>query len=274
MFENKLVYNLEGLMHYTNINNLECILKKRTWKLSNILSMNDKKEKLRNGITDYTIGHVFLASFVNTLRENHAMWHIYGKDEKASRQEEKNNKILLSLNKECFFNDSTYEKDFMLYPSGEKKSKCYFGGYEALRNGENTDVQLSEIINVEYLDNNHDIFNKKHGYEVMNNGQPALRVMYTTDIGKHKTKSWDYEEEIRVRVMLFPVRTKATKPTDNYLLLRLKDDFFRDMIIILSPWDDGSSESKVKKIIEAAELQTEIKDSIKIVKSSEYGMFE
>jgi hypothetical protein len=88
-----------------------------------------------------------------------------------------------------------------------------------------------------------------------------------TNIGKHKTIHWEYEQETRIICTL----NLASESLFQHIFLRLKEQIFQDLEIIMSPWASKGFEKDVKKLIESSSLSDNIKASIRIVSSELYG---
>jgi hypothetical protein len=91
-------------------------------------------------------------------------------------------------------------------------------------------------------------------------------------LGRYKTNCWDYEAETRIIVqalMRFDERTNQF-PYHEALFLKLNDEFFRELKIILNPWRDDNLRSCVKSIIKSSRLCKEIKETIKVCDSDFY----
>ena len=74
--------------------------------------------------------------------------------------------------------------------------------------------------------------------------------------GKEKSNAWDYEET-RIMCNLYDQIFSEW----SYIDLRLKPEFFRNLKIILSPWDEGDLSSIISDIIERSSLPQEIKEA-------------
>ncbi|MEX1376502.1 MAG: hypothetical protein AB1Z23_03400 [Eubacteriales bacterium] len=270
-------YPIKSLKHYTNMSNLKKILDDKTWKLTNILSMNDKKESTRlgidGGIERRDFSTFYLASFSNMRRESHAMWHIYGTPkikEGISDLQIKKNKVLIDLKKDVFFNSDNFEIDYFHYWDGKNFRKCMYNKKIPLKNFDNY-LRTCLFAKINYYDSKDEIFEKSYSYTSSIKGLGIGRVINISNFGRIKTRSWEYEKEIRLLAgaSFFP----HAPYEESYLLLRLKDKFFEKMKIILSPWDDGEGYDIVNEILATSHIEPEILKTIKIVSSSEKGMF-
>ncbi len=85
-----------------------------------------------------------------------------------------------------------------------------------------------------------------------------IQVDNPTVLGKHKSNPWDYEDESRIMCTVSLPEFKEWE----YIDLRLKPEIFRNLKIILSPWDENELRGIVNKIIKQSNLPQEIKDSI------------
>lgn len=87
-------------------------------------------------------------------------------------------------------------------------------------------------------------------------------------LGINKTRSWDYEKETRIICRL---RINQTGEIE-WIFLRLKDEFFENMEIILNPWADEEIYKEVINIINNAQLNENIVNTFRIEKSELSGM--
>lgn len=95
----------------------------------------------------------------------------------------------------------------------------------------------------------------------------SIPLYNPTNLGKHKTIHWEYEQETRIICIL----NFENESFFQHIYLRLKEQIFQDLEIIMSPWASKGFEEDVKKLIESSSLSDSIKASIRIVSSELYG---
>ncbi len=103
-------------------------------------------------------------------------------------------------------------------------------------------------------------------------GKSSMQMTaYQPDIlGREKTNPWDYECETRIMCVLDHQETSFGDCID----LRLKDEMFRGLTIIMNPWANEAFEEEIKCIVNKSVLPQEIKDSILIERSVIDGTVE
>lgn len=198
------------------------------------------------------------------------MWHIYGNEPKQekTRENEKRDKIIISLNADSFYGNNNYYDDYLiLLPENKKVYKQGDFSYDDLR----ALFGISWFNKIKYRSKNNSVFKKNYMSQPFK-GIPRYHIN-TSTLGKYKTKSWLYEDEVRLLFHIWPsCRTPYEK---NYLLLRLKDKFFNNMRIIVSPWDnDGRKKQEIENLILNSDLNDDIKNTIEVIESTETQLFE
>ena len=86
-------------------------------------------------------------------------------------------------------------------------------------------------------------------------------------LGRQKSIEWEIEHESRIMLCL----KQSEFDCWEFIDLRLKDEMFRNMEIVLSPWLSEHLGDKVEDIIKESTINDEIKSTIKIVHSSLEG---
>lgn len=269
------------LSYTTDIETLELIFQKKTLRSSSLsnANLNDPMEKERVGVSKFA-GSRFITCFCQSDYECVPFWLNYGKNIRK-------NKVLMQFRNfaKCF-EDCIYTDYAMV--SGDKK--CYFQSPEygkAINNQWNPNVSTDDydlrvcvdfisIFDVEYVPINSEVFTEDNAGEVsidfgkitgQENAKAVMKGYNTTVLGKQKSKPWDYEKETRILSTLSNPYFKEW----NYIDLRLKSEMFRDLTIVLSPWDDNTSKEKIETIVENSGLPSDIIDSIRIMDSSLKG---
>lgn len=270
-------------MYYTtNLSALGFILRKLTLRSSSlsIAKLNDKMEKERVGISQFA-GSRFITCFSHKDNENVHFWYNYGGEERSE-------KILLKFNNFANHIADTIHTDYCLL-DGDKKA--FFVGNEYHKtinqNGVpgtvaglpkiNEDYDLRnavvslEMFDVEYLPIENEVFTKDYSGKITVDfnaknvtANPSkidgLKAYDPNCLGKQKSNPW--EDECESRILCCLEQQEFNKW--SYIDLRLKEEIFRDMIIVLSPWLSPDLEDNVKKIIADSPINEEIKRTIKI----------
>lgn len=271
-------------MYYTtDLTALGFIMGKLTLRCSSLTyaKLNDPVEKARVGVERFA-GSKFITCFSHIDHEIVAFWTNYGGTDRTQ-------KILLKFKNFTTDFNATIHTDYALL-DGDKK---LFFESDALhktvnQNGPigqsmglapiNTDYDLRnsigriDVFDVDYLPANDSAFSDDYSGEadidftkVAANPTDksilsGIRIFKTGCLGKQKSNPWDYEGESRILCSL------SSKDFDkwNFFDLRLKEEFLRDMTIVLSPWLSPDLEAKVKEIIENSPISKEIKNTIQI----------
>jgi hypothetical protein len=135
-------------------------------------------------------------------------------------------------------------------------------------------IESIELIDVEYLPAEHYVFSQNYSEQANvrlgpEDNAPVINyTQFNPDcLGRQKTDAWDIEKESRILCCLY----RQDFDKWPFIDLRLKEELFRDLTIILNPWADDHFETEVKNLISACNLSKEIKSSIVIQHSSERG---
>lgn len=280
-------------MYYTtDFTALGFILRKLTLRSSCIANanLNDQMEKDRVGVSQFA-GSRFITCFSHSNSENVHFWYNYGGDDRSK-------KILLKLNN--FASDLTkaIHTDYCLLNDDKK---AFFVGDEYYhtinQNGIlgssiglpkiNTDFDLRnciasiEMFDIEYLPKTDEAFTKDYSDNIsvsFNDSNATVNISTLNDIkaydpnclGKQKSSPWYIESESRILSCLKQQEFNEW----SFIDLRLKEEFFRDMVIVLSPWLSFELENDVRKLIEDSPISEEIKNSIKIEHSELEGIIQ
>ena len=280
-------------MRYTTDYTALCfILRKLTLRSSSIANarLNDQMEKERVGISQFA-GSRFITCFSHSENENVHFWYSYGGDDRSQ-------KICLKLNNFASNLTNVIHTDYCLLNDDKKAffvSKEYYGTIN--QNGIfgesiglpkiNTDFDLRnciaslEMFDVEYLPIKDEVFTKDYSDKITVdfNALNATANMATLTgitaydpncLGKQKSRPWDIESESRILSCLKYQEFKDW----NFIDLRLKEEFFRDMVIVLSPWLSPELENDVRKLIAESPISDEIKSSIRIEHSELEGTIQ
>ena len=92
-------------------------------------------------------------------------------------------------------------------------------------------------------------------------------VSYLGKLGKQKNNAWENEGESRILCSLGLPEFYKWK----YIDLRLKEEIFRELTVVLSPWCTGDFEQKVTDVIESSPISRDIKATIRVEHSNLEG---
>lgn len=265
-----------GMSYTTDIETLELILKNQTFRSSSLsnANLNDPMEKERVGISRYADGR-FITCFCQSDHECVPFWMYYGKKDRKS-------KVLLQFkNFAGSFKDCVHT-DYALTPD---KKRCIFktSANMKLINLQHFDDSISRnydlrgiidsilMFDVEYIPATSDVFTKEYAdtvnvdFSKVGESGSVIKMekVDPTVLGKQKSNPWDYEKETRIMSVL----SGEQFPGWEFIDLRLKPEIFRNLTIVLSPWDDGDLKDKVLEVISSCSLPEDIKDSIVVIKS-------
>ena len=274
---NESVNAYSRMGYTTDFDTLKLILENMTLRCSSLsnANLNDPMEKERVDVSEYAYGK-YIVCFCHSDHEIVPFWMYYGKKNR------KNKVLLLFKNFADRFKDCIYT-DFAFTNGGKK---CYFKCDEFgkaitaktfLGKELNPEYDYRSYIdsvmmfNVEYIPIESDVFTKSNTKDTLlslenNNGENhslKIKAIDPTVLGKQKSDPWDYENETRILCTILEPKMKGW----DYIDLRLKPEFFRDLCIVLSPWDEGDLRDNIVNIIESIDLPNEIKESI-IIKDS------
>lgn len=270
-------------MYYTtDVIALGFILSKLTLRCSSLSNakLNDKMEKERVGVSQFA-GSRFIVCFSHEDHENIHFWCEYGGD---NRQ----NKILIIFNNFATnLLDSIYT-DYCLLENGQK---VFFDGrayHKTInqnglpgtilgmqRSNENFDlrncISSIEMFDVEYLPFGDEAFTKDYSsnitvdfsgenFTAIPSGLSEIKAFSPNCLGKQKSIPWEIERESRI---LFTLHQQDFSEWP-FIDLRLKEEIFRGMTIVLSPWLAMDLEDRVRKIVAESPVSSEIKKTIQI----------
>lgn len=273
------------IMSYTTeIETLKLIFQNMTLRSSSLtnLNLNDTMEKSRVDVSQFA-GSRFIACFCHNDQEKVPFWNLYGKNIKK-------NKVLLQLENFVSNLDKYLWTDYVFVNGGKK---CFFQSddyWEYLKKSLSktketviddeydirTCIDTLQIFDVKYVPVDSPTFSEANSGTMTidfnkvsdnKNGLVQIKGFNPTVLGKEKSNAWDYEEETRIMCNLHNQMFSEW----NYIDLRLKPEFFRNLKIISSPWDEGELSSIISDIIEKSSLPQDIKESIIISDSGLRG---
>ena len=277
-------------MYYTTDFQAFCfIMRDLTLRSSSLCSanLNDPQEQRRVGITNYA-GSKFIVCFSHIDHEQVPFWISYGGSDRAT-------KILLKFKN---FADNFSGAFYTDYAFIADKKKVFFSGTEyertVNRNGIgqhlgctpiNLDsdwdncIRRMEFFDVEYLPACDEAFSKSYKSTVSvdfskiaaasasSTVAQNVPVSYLGKLGKQKNNAWENEGESRILCSLGLPEFYKWK----YIDLRLKEEIFRELTVVLSPWCTGDFEQKVTDVIESSPISRDIKATIRVEHSNLEG---
>lgn len=281
------VKSYDRMYYTTDLKAVNFILKKLTLRSSSLIAskLNDQAEKDRVGVEQFAGGR-FITCFSHIDHEIASFWGLYGGDVPHE-------KVLLKFkNFACNFSD-LFHTDYCFLGDGSKlffysdeyrrtlKHNCEAGQMAGLMQI-NTDYDIRncirsiEIFDVEYLPVKNEVFSQDYSGEarinwgnISENPQMVSKLkMYTPEyLGKQKSNPWYYEGESRILSCL------DIQEFDEWAFidLRLKEEIFRDLVVVMGPWAKPSLEAEIRGLLSASPINEEIKDSIVIVHSDLEG---
>jgi hypothetical protein len=210
------------LYHYTNINSLALILKTQKVRFTRLDKVNDTQEGLTNDFGSFAT-YLFVCCFTETKEENLAMWNMYTPEMRGVRIQ--------------------FEAPvFNFYKIG-KNDKCLVAESEIVDEVNNIFIvpHPQPFYKIEYTDNP----SKLKPLIVQQNG------LYLKDVGTCKKTIWAIENEWRFRLNIFPIDpnvssdyfpdkynhllTKKQSPSVLFYDLKINDDVFKNIKILLGP---------------------------------------
>lgn len=265
---NEEVTSHESLRYTTDIGTLSKILKHKTFRCTCLASghLNDAREKERNGVGKYA-DDKFIVCFSHDENESVPFWLNYG----GKRSE----KVQLCFRNFFISSSLPFCKEIANTESGEicigeelykrttSNNVSLMDGKELIRDAF---VEKIEVFDVKYKSSSDKTFSKNYleSVDLSSIGFGIEKVAFPDILGKHKSKPWEYEKETRIlcTTSLF---------TENYqwdwIDLYLYDQVFKNLTIIMSPWDTGTQKRQITKIIRSSSLSEEVKDTISIKES-------
>lgn len=273
---NDSVKNHECFRYTTGIDALEKILKNKTFRCTCLASgkLNDKKESERNGVSDYADGK-FIVCFSHDIHESVPFWLNYGGAPTQKVQLVFGN--FMKDDPSQYFDTELASTETGEIIIGEEAYKLYYfpdGPEEKTPDGyvAHAYIWKIECFDVEYLPVDNETFSRSYLERVdlraLNIALGNAEVAFPDCLGKQKTDPWEYEKETRILCTTHPITGKRWW---DWIDLHVKDEIFREMKIILSPWDDGTQRRIIEKALHYSSISDEIQNTIKIVDSGLRG---
>lgn len=283
------VKTYDRMGYTTDVGTVGLIFDNMTMRSSSLSNenLNDSKEKERVGVSQFAGGR-FIICFSHADHESVPFWEYYGGSEKskkvllkfknfANRFEECINTdyCLIADNKKLFFYSDEYQQTL--------RSNCTVGQMSGLPQI-NKDFEIRncvrsiEVLDVDYVPVDSDVFTTDFSgvtdidvSKFSDNPERIvlkdIKIFKPECLGKQKSNPWQYEDESRILCCLEHQDVSEWK----YIDLRLKQEMFRDLVIVLSPWADDELQHQLEEIIVKSILEDEIKKSIKIEHSKLEG---
>lgn len=274
--------NYKDFRYTTDFNTFKLIIENKTFRSTSLQSakLNDQFEKQRVGVESFAGGR-FITCFSHYEKEQEYMWKNYGDTDHPE-----NNVQLVFKNFALNFDECFYTDFVWLNNCSEKLfcnstdywnlvKRCTFPILDSVPEGctINNCVKEIKVIDVEYLPEDNDAFTQDYSGNVnLHFGHSDITGINVkgydpTKLGFQKTNKWKKEHETRILSIL---RGQENVEWD-YIDLRLKDEIFRDMQIIMNPWEKDGFEENLMAVIRDSDLDDVIKKSITVRPSSAKG---
>lgn len=229
---------LEYLYHYTTVETLALILENRTIRFSSLKNLDDAQEEFVSDSYDFG-KFVYVSSWTADEKEKIPMWNMYSRMDCGVR-------IKLPKNP---FKEYEYPKDHIIYEIGQKGKKIV--DYNMLYN-EKYHIEndgIDEILyEVKYIDSK-----EKLEPTIINDEHQNIRFCLDK-LGRYKNTYWRFQDEWRYILRFIPIGYSEIEKNINifgdivikrfksysdkmpaFYDLRIKDEFFENMEIVLSP---------------------------------------
>ena len=249
-----------SLLHYTDIDAFSHIIQDKTLKCSSLNNVNDKFEKERTDLEEFA-GTRFVTCFCNLDYEVVPFWYLYGKGKCEEKVMLRFDKYLQNLEEIIDTQRGT------IFGTSEKihfqinKSEKY--------RGNDLNIMSINLFDIQYVERNDPVITKSHAEYIGGNWidvdmfQSKKRID-ASDLGRQKTKNWEYEHETR---LLYKLNLLDNEENIDALLIGIKPKLFEKLVVVLNPWATDEFEKKVKKIIKDADIPDNIKKTIKVNRS-------
>jgi len=216
------------IYHYTSIETLALILKNKTLRFSNLESVDDSEEAITDDFG--SLGKYFFVScWTNSAEENIGLWKLYSHNMKGIRIEIDSDQIpFINANKKIVFTNTIENIDNI--KEGEAAVLLFLS--------DETDIE-SKVINVDY--------SKKENVTFSYTTKFNRKGLDFKPVVALKNNCWEFQNEVRFVIMASKTSIKSpagvldgivktkTPIENNYLDLKLTNDFFNNMVIKLGP---------------------------------------
>lgn len=257
------ILDFSNLSHTTNIESFTQMMQNMTLMFTSVDSpnLNDLHEKERKGI-EHLAGLFFASCYSKLSHESVPFWCLYGN---SKAEESKKNKLLLQFGDVHGTVCDFFDMNCATTPDGKmlffdfKDDKLHFFSDKISIQGLIKSVQMKDVVYESIFSQNIQKIYKYRAEIVDGVNSVNVNVYDTRVLGEYKLDAWDFEMERRIITIV-----NASDDIGNRILFHLKPLYFKNMRVVLSPWDDGSLRDKVKQVINDSSLPNDIKYSIKI----------
>jgi hypothetical protein len=213
---------MKSLFHYTSINTLALILRSKSIKFGRLDLVNDPKEGMVRDFNNLS-PYIFISSWTSNKEENFALWNMYTNKMRGVR---------IEIELPIFNSYKIEENDDFLFSKDEfiNNEKGYF-----IYGGVNSPQEIIYTNEEKLL-------------------QPSIRNsngLHIVDVGKYKQKIWEFEQEFRYRLEIFPIDNKVqsnyfphkyehlldnqTPPSINSYFVKINERAFKNMKLVIGP---------------------------------------
>ena len=228
--------NYNYIYHYTSLRNLIKILRGGYWHLANAKDMNDQLE-YQHGDPDVW-KQIYFASFMMDSKESIGMWSMY------AQPWETGVKIALPISSVKKWIRGTSSLHTL-----KKNANGNFIFVSQLQLSDiHADLKLSSVVysNADSLESRDQ--DECLSWSRSTNTMIKRAYEFPELIGYIKDKAWDYEKEIRLKVVMPP------EYNFDRIAIKVSQDLIDSMIITSSPLFEGNLQEKIKD-----EIQFQIK---------------
>lgn len=230
---------------YTSIDSLALILKNKTIKFTRLDKMDDVEEAALSNFGFHLGGYMFVSCWTFNEKESIPLWRMYTPSTKGVR---------ISLGKDMFKKFPISNEDIIKYhitnvgndqlTSIIHPNKMFTDRYTILNNFWNDEFFYRKI---QYIEDTDSIYQSL----ISQNGLDS--EIKFNNVGIFKNKHWEFQDECRFRLLIFPndnihigdekygaYVTNCIKnekyPDIDFYCVDLKDNFFKELIVTLSPY--------------------------------------
>lgn len=249
---------MDYLYHYTNLSSLALILKNRTIRFNSLINMDDAEEvKTRN--SEFLGKYCFISSWTELEAESIPFWTMYTG---------KMSGIRIGMRKNPF------EKNRIRLPYYEngKEFDTFCPKELSLRDDIYLYPTLPFLRKVEYTGNDDLIYPSPISYFKKNTDGTYDMEGNFDDINKYKRDCWDFQEEWRYGMLIFPhtsdgklklqLEANAKDLPFYFYDVRIAESAFRDIEILMGPKMNQGDKEILKLLVEKYCPSAIIKESV------------
>lgn len=246
------------LYHYTNIDTLELIMKHRTIRLTSLANVDDLDE-VKTSDMGMLGKYCFVSCWTDDEKESIPLWTMYTKDTQGIR---------IKLDSDMFpkYKVNNTEDDGFFY--------SYFRIEDILREKSMIIPDWQNLLEkVEYTDDRNLLYPK-----VASSEGNSVWVKFS-EIGKHKSSEWSFQNEWRFIMKIIPVSYEELHHSSDASILldrllnnvdleinsydlHLKEDVFNNMVITLGPYITFDGRKKVESLVAKLNPMAKIESSV------------